>query len=88
MADGLLVYAEVFVISVNDLNEAPTDIALSTNTIYKGTPANTVVSTLSVTDDALAGSLTYTLVEGSGDTDNGAFSINGNMLTINRGARR
>ena len=82
VADGLLVYAEAFVISVNDLNEAPTDITLSTNTIYKGTPANTVVSTLSVTDDALAGSLTYTLVEGSGDTNNGAFSINGNMLTI------
>ena len=83
VSDGELVYAEVFGIRVNDVNEAPTDIALSKTDIDENAAANSEVGTLSATDDGIGGDLTYTLAAGSGDTDNSAFTISGNRLTIN-----
>ena len=76
-------------IIVTDVNEAPTDIdilsatTVSVTTIDENVVADTIVGTLSVTDDALAGNLIYTLAAGSGDTDNGAFSLIGTTLSIN-----
>ena len=70
-------------IIVTDVNEAPTDIILTETTIDENVAADAIVGTLSVTDDALAGGLIYTLVTGSGADDNGAFSIIGTTLSIN-----
>ena len=82
VSDPEFAYSEAFTISVNDGNDAPTDIALSQTDIDENVAANTVVGTLSATDDDI-GTLTYTLVAGNGAADNGAFTITGNTLTIN-----
>lgn len=65
-------------------NNAPTDI---TSTISGGSsafPENNVsgatVATLSTTDADSADTFTYSLVSGTGATDNAAFTINGNAL--------
>ena len=81
--DGQFFKGQNFTITVNDVNEAPTDIALSKTDIDENIAPNSEVGTLSVTDDALSGALTYTLAAGNGDRDNGAFSITGNRLTVN-----
>lgn len=58
---------------------APTDISLSSLSISEHLEANSEVGTLSGTDID-SGSLTYSLVAGTGDTDNGSFNISGNSL--------
>jgi mRNA-degrading endonuclease HigB of HigAB toxin-antitoxin module len=79
---NILIYEKAFTVSINDLNEAPTDIALSVSAINENVVANSTVGTLSSTDPDAANTFTYTLVAGSGDTDNAAFNISGNSLLI------
>ncbi|SFM64869.1 Por secretion system C-terminal sorting domain-containing protein [Flavobacterium succinicans] len=80
---GGLTFEKVFTITVNNVNEAPTDVALSANTINENVSANSAVGTLSSTDADASNTFTYTLVAGTGDTDNTAFTITGNSMTIN-----
>ena len=54
-------------------NSAPTDIALSASAVNENVAGNTTVGTLSTTDADGGDSHTYTLVSGTGDTDNGSF---------------
>ncbi|MEB3339349.1 DUF4347 domain-containing protein [Okeania sp.] len=63
-------------------NSSPTDINLSNNRINENVAANTVVGTLSSVDPDAGDTFTYTLVAGTGDTDNSAFTIYGNQLKI------
>jgi ELWxxDGT repeat protein len=77
---GKLSTDKVFTITVTDVNETPTDIALPANTIAENAGANATVGTLSTTDPDIADIFTYTLVAGDGDTDNAAFNIDGNIL--------
>ncbi len=63
-------------------NQAPTDLALSATTVNENVPPNTVIGTFSSTDPDSGNSFTYSLVAGTGDTDNSAFSIVGNQLQI------
>ena len=79
--DGLF-YEKSFALSITDLNEAPTDVALSANTINENVAANTVVGTLSSIDLDASNTFTYSLVTGTGSTDNGAFNISGSDLRI------
>ncbi len=64
------------VISVlgNICNTSPTDISLSSTSIFENLPIGTTVGTLSTTD-AEAGTMTYSLFSGTGDSDNGSFTI-------------
>ncbi len=79
--DGLGAYfEEPYTITVTDVNEAPTDIALSNSTIAENLPVNTVVGTFSTTDPDAGGSFTYTLVNGTGSADNSSFNILGAQL--------
>ncbi|EIC29886.1 hypothetical protein Metal_2132 [Methylomicrobium album BG8] len=71
---------KAFTIAVNDVNDAPTDIALSAETIAENQPENSLVGELSTSDTDAGESQTYTLVPGSGDDDNAAFRIVGNRL--------
>jgi VCBS repeat-containing protein len=66
---------KVFTISITNVNEAPTDIALSPLSIAENQPAGTTVGTFSTTDPDVGDSHTYMLVSGTGSTDNGSFSI-------------
>ncbi|MFM6759793.1 MAG: cadherin domain-containing protein [Microcystis panniformis] len=85
---GGLSFEKTLTITVNDVNEnpsnqAPTNLALSATTVNDNVPVNTVIGTFSSTDPDTGNTFTYSLVAGTGDTDNSAFSIVGNQLQIN-----
>lgn len=73
-------FAKEFTISIDDVSESPTDIALDNTSIDENEAAGTVVGILSTSDVDAGETYTYTLVSGSGDTDNASFSIDGNEL--------
>ena len=63
-------------------NSAPTNILLSSNSVNENVTIGTTVGSLSTTDSDSGDTHAYTLVAGSGDLDNGSFSISGaNLLT-------
>ena len=65
-------------------NSAPTDISLDSSSINQSaTGVNATVGTLSTTDADSGDSHTYSLVSGTGDTNNGSFNITGNELRTN-----
>ncbi|MCZ8228826.1 MBG domain-containing protein [Flavobacterium sp.] len=80
---GNLTFEKVFTITINNVNETPTDITLSDSDIDENVVANSTVGALSSTDPDAGNTFTYTLVAGAGSTDNASFSISGNNLTIN-----
>jgi hypothetical protein len=59
---------------------APTDILLSAASIAENNAVNADVGTLSTTDVDAGDTFTYTLVTGTGDTDNASFTIDGSTL--------
>jgi subtilisin family serine protease len=61
-------------------NVAPTDVALSNSSVAENQPVNTTVGTLSTTDPDLGDTFTYSLVSGTGDTDNASFNIASGVL--------
>ncbi|HKI86875.1 MAG TPA: Ig-like domain-containing protein, partial [Thermoanaerobaculia bacterium] len=64
--------------------EAPTNITLSNDSVYENKPVNTIVGNLSTTDPDCTDHFTYSLVTGSGDTNNAQFTIlSGNVLVTN-----
>ncbi len=67
-------------VSVMEENVAPTDIALDNNIIDENNNLNAVIGTLSTTDGNTADSHTYTLIAGTGDSDNASFGISGGDL--------
>ncbi len=75
--DAGLTFDKTFTILVTNVNEAPTDIALSNNSINEGLPAGTPVGSLSATDPDAGDSFTYTF---AGGTDDAQFAIMGNQL--------
>jgi methionine-rich copper-binding protein CopC len=64
------------------IQQPPTNISLSANTTTLYGAIGRVVGTLSTTDLNECDTHTYTLVTGSGDTDNGSYQIVGNSLTV------
>lgn len=77
---GGLFTEQSFVIAITNVNEPPTSIALSDNTAPDAAPIGTVVGTLSSVDPDVGDTHTYTLVSGTGDSDNASFTIAGNEL--------
>ncbi|PXY42883.1 hypothetical protein, partial [Flavobacterium hydrophilum] len=73
---------KTFTINVNNLNEVPTDLALSATAINENVAGGTTVGVLSSVDADAANTFTYTLVAGAGSTDNSAFIISGANLQI------
>ena len=64
-------------------NQAPTDIILNGTSVNENVGVNTVVGTLSSTDPDGGNTFTYSLVSGSGSTDNSYFTIVANQIKIN-----
>jgi hypothetical protein len=60
-------------------NTAPTNINLSASSIQENNAVGAVIGTFSTTD-AEAGAMAYSLVTGTGDTDNASFKIDGASL--------
>lgn len=77
---GGLFVEESFVITIVDVNEAPTSVTLTNSSILENAAANTVVGSLSTTDVDAGDSFVYTLVAGVGSTDNSSFAIVNNQL--------
>ncbi len=73
-------FLEVLHITIADANEPPTDITLSSQTVPENLPAGTSVGQLSTVDPDTGDHFTYTMATGTGDADNAAFAIQGNLL--------
>ncbi len=71
-------------ISINDVNDTPTNININNAAIAEEQPAGTTVGLLTTVDedDEVPPSDThsYAIVDGDGDDDNPMFSIDGNLL--------
>ncbi len=76
-------FEKALTITVTDVNEAPTDIALSNASVAENEPVGTAVGTLSATDPDAGDTHTFALVAGPGDTDNASFQIDGSTLETN-----
>ncbi len=79
---GALSFDKAFTVSVTNVNEAPTNISLSSSSLAENQPANTVVGALSTTDPDAGSTFTYSLVSTGPcpGTDNASFNINGSDL--------
>ncbi|BDD05377.1 cadherin domain-containing protein [Aureibacter tunicatorum] len=77
-------FEKVFSITVEDVDEnsnnAPTDIALSNNSILENQAIGTIVGSLTASDPDNGQTHTFSLVAGQGDTDNVSFKIVGDKL--------
>lgn len=62
------------------LNQSPTEITLSNSKVNENAAPNSTIGTLTTTDADPSDPQTYTLVTGTGSTDNTAFTIEGNLL--------
>ncbi|MFC1933412.1 beta strand repeat-containing protein, partial [Chloroflexota bacterium] len=74
---GSLAYTESFTITVNNVNEAPTDIALSNSTVAENT-AGAVIGNTSVTDPDFGDTHTYAVSDAR-------FEVVGNQLKLKAG---
>ena len=77
---GSLTFDKNFTINVTNVNEAPTNISLSANTIAENQSANTVVGTLSATDQDAGATFTFSLACAVAGTDDASFNISGTNL--------
>ena len=80
---GGLTFEKNLTFSVNNVNEAPTNLTTSATAFNENIVAGSVVATLGTTDPDAGNTFTYALVPGTGSADNAAFSITGNQLKIN-----
>ena len=67
---------------MNDLNEGSTNLLVSASTFDENIVSGSAVAALSSTDPDAGDTHTYSLVSGDGDTDNSAFTIDGDQLKI------
>ncbi|MBR8829253.1 MAG: VCBS repeat-containing protein, partial [Gomphosphaeria aponina SAG 52.96 = DSM 107014] len=74
------IFEKVLTIGVNDINDVPTNINISNNSVNENQAIGTVVGNLTSTDEDAGDTHTYSLVAGTGSTDNGSFEIVGNQL--------
>ncbi len=74
--------SDAFDITVDPVNDAPENLALSGNQIRENKPAGTIVGNFSATDIDANATLAYFLVDGNGSTDNARFTLaNGTLKT-------
>jgi hypothetical protein len=78
--DGGLSNDARVVITVRNVNDAPSDLILSNTFVDESTSPQTVIGSFNTIDIDTAETFTYSLVAGAGGEDNGAFSIFGNQL--------
>ncbi len=78
-ANGLDVQ-QIFTINVTNVNETPTNITISNDSVSKSAPIGTQVGLLTGIDPDAGQTFTFSLVAGSGATDNAKFQIVGNSL--------
>lgn len=77
--DGLSIESP-FVVSIIDVNESPSSLALSANTLAENAPSSSWIGQLSAIDPDGGDILTFELVSGAGDLSNTLFEIRGDEL--------
>ena len=80
---GGLTFEKAFTFSVNDINEAPSALKISSLFFDENITDGSAVASFSTTDQDFGDTHSYSLVTGQGGSDNNAFTIDGNRLTIN-----
>ena len=65
------------------INQAPTNLAVSNNTVAENQVIGTIIGNLTSTDPNTGNTFTYSLVTGTGATDNSLFTITNNQLKTN-----
>jgi hypothetical protein len=80
---GGLSFEKQLTIGVTNVNETPTNLTLSNSIVAENQVIGTVVGNFSSTDPDTGNTFTYSLVTGTGATDNSLFSITNNQLTTN-----
>jgi hypothetical protein len=75
-------------VTVNNVNEAPTDITFTGTGVDEDAAAGTIVETLGATDPDASSTFTYALVAGDGtnDADNALVQIAINEIHVAAGA--
>lgn len=81
--NGLLSFQKIFTITVNDSNDVPTAVNLSSSSVNENSILGTVIGVLSTVDADAGQTFTYSLVTGVGSVNNSLFSIVGNQLRTN-----
>jgi fibro-slime domain-containing protein/RHS repeat-associated protein len=79
---GGLSFEKDLTVSIRNVNEAPTDLALSNSVISGNVAPGTVVGDFSTSDPDAKGRFTYSLVSGAGAIDNALFKIVDGQLKI------
>lgn len=79
---GGLMFEKNLVITINNVNENPTDILLTPASVNENVNINTVVGLLTALDPDEGDVSTFSLAAGVGDEDNVSFYISGNELKI------
>lgn len=64
-------------------NQAPTNLNISNSNIEENKPTSSVIGSFSSIDPDLNSTFTYSLISGTGDTDNSLFVINNDTLETN-----
>ncbi len=79
---GGLTFESILNITATNVNEAPSDIDLSSSSIAENAASGATVGQFSSVDPDAGDTHTYTLVSGTGSTDNAAFTIDGAALKL------
>ena len=80
---GGLFYEKDFVITINDVNDAPTGISLDNTSIAENNNVNDPVGNFSTTDQDAGDTFTYVLTDTTNFPDNNAFQIVSGQLRAN-----
>ncbi|MFM7370918.1 MAG: hypothetical protein ACKO2Z_24635, partial [Sphaerospermopsis kisseleviana] len=80
---GGLTFEKQLTIGVTNVNESPTNLTLSNTNIAENQAIGTVIGNFTSTDPDANNTFTYSLVSGTGSTDNALFSISNNQLRAN-----
>jgi gliding motility-associated-like protein len=75
-------YADTFTVYILNANDAPTNITLSNNILVENRSVNSIVGTLTTTDQDASDVFSYSFANVTGN-DNNAFYINGDQIRTN-----
>ena len=81
--DGTDTFSKTFTISINDINDTPTDINLSANAINENVALGSTIGNLSSIDQDTGDNHSYTLTNTTSYPDNSSFNISGTTLLTN-----
>ncbi|MBW4661701.1 MAG: DUF4347 domain-containing protein [Drouetiella hepatica Uher 2000/2452] len=80
--DTGLSFTKTLNVKVQNVNEAPTNIRFSEDSVRENTEVGAIAALLTAVDPDENDSFTYRLAAGDGDNDNGSFGIRGNQLIL------